>query len=86
MVLEAVLLRHHHVPALVLRHLDLPLPRSCGGPGVNVDVDGVAGVGGWHPHVLARVVATDGGRAGPAGVGDCQGVRGTVPNKCAVRR
>ena len=44
MVLEAVLLRHHHVPALVLGHLDLPLPGGGGGPGVNVDVYLVAGV------------------------------------------
>ena len=79
MILETVLLRHHHVPALVLRHLDLPLPSSCGGPRVNVDVDGVTGVGGRHPHVLARVVATDGGRDGAAGVGHGQGVRGAVP-------
>ena len=82
-VLEAVLLRHHQVPALVLRHLDLPLPRSCGGAGVYVDVDGVAGVGGGHPHVLARVVATDGGRDGTPGVGHGQGVRHAVPEVVA---
>ena len=78
MVLEAVLFGSHHVPALVLRYLDLPLPGGGGGPRVNVDVDGVTGVGGGHEHVLAGVVATDGGRDGAAGVGDGQGVRYAV--------
>ena len=79
-VLEAVLVGHHHVPALILGHLHGPLPGGGRGPGVNVDVDLVAGVGGGHPHVLARVVAADGGRDGAAGVGHGQGVRGAVPN------
>ena len=57
MVLETVLLGHHHVAALVLGHLDLPLPGGGSGPGVDVDVDLVAGVGGGDPHVLPRVVA-----------------------------
>ena len=84
MVLEAVLFGSHHVPALVLRHLDLPLPGGGGGPRVNVDVDGVTGVGGRHEHVLAGVIATDGGWDGAAGVGDGQGVRGAVPHQGAV--
>ena len=83
MVLEAVLLRHHQVPALVLRHLDLPLPRSCGGPRVDVDVDGVTGVGGGHPHVLAGVVAADGGRDCTTWVCDGQGVRQAVSSNWA---
>ena len=61
-ILEAVLVWSHHVPALVLRHLDLPLPGGGRGARVYVDVDGVAGVGGGHPHVLSSVVATDNGR------------------------
>ena len=84
MILETVQLGHHQVVALVLGHLDLPLPGCASGPGVDVDVDLVAGVGGGHPHVLARVVATDGGRDGAAGVGDGQGVRGAVPHQGAV--
>ena len=47
-------------------------------------VDLVAGVRCGHPHVLARVVATDGGRDGAAGVGHGQGVRGAVPHQGAV--
>ena len=42
-------------------------------------VDLVTGVRCGHPHVLARVVAADGGRDGTAGVGDGQGVRRAVP-------
>ena len=72
MILETVLFWHHHVPALVLGHLDLPLPGGGGGPGVDVDVDLVAGVGGGDPHVLAGVIATDGGRHGAPGVADSQ--------------
>ena len=37
-------------------------------------VDLVAGVRCGHPHVLAGVVATDGGRVGEPGAGDGQGV------------
>ena len=59
MVLEAILLRSHQVSTFVLSHLDLPLPGGPSGPGVNVNVDLVAGVGGGDPHVLASVVATD---------------------------
>ena len=73
MVLEAVLQRHHQVVALVLRHLDLPLPG--GGGGARVDVDLVALVRGGHSHVLARVVAADGGWVGKSRDGDRQGVR-----------
>ena len=39
MVLEAVLLRHHEVATVVLRHLDLPLPGGGRGPRVYVNVD-----------------------------------------------
>ena len=59
MILETVLLWHHHVAALILGHLDLPLPGGASGPGVNVNVDLVTGVRGRDPHVLASVVATD---------------------------
>ena len=78
MILETVLSRRHHVPTLVLGHLDLPLPGCASGTGVNVDVDLVAGVGGGDPHVLPGVVATDGGRHGAPGVADSQGVSGAV--------
>ena len=62
MILETVQLGHHQVVALVLGHLDLPHPGGEGGPGVDVDADLVAAVGGGDPHVLPGVVATDGGR------------------------
>ena len=78
MILQTVLSRRHHVPTLVLGHLDLPLPGGGGGPGVDVDVDLVAGVGGGDPHVLAGVVAADGGWDGAPGVADSQGVRVAV--------
>ena len=84
MVLETVLLGHHHVAALVLGHLDLPLPGGPGGPGVDVDVDLVAGVGGGDPHVLAGVVAADGGRGGAPWVADSQGVSGAVSDVGAM--
>ena len=61
MILEAVLLRHHHVAALVLRHLDLPLPGGGGGQSVDVDVDLITLSGGRDEHVLASIVATNGG-------------------------
>ena len=86
MILKTILHWHHQVPTLVLCHLDFPPPVSGGGPGVYVYVDLVTLIRGGHPHVLARVVATDSGRNGAAGVGHCQGVRGTVPYKCAVHR
>ena len=66
-VLETVQLGHHHVAAHVLGHLDLPLPGCASGPGVDVDIDLVAGVGGRHPHVLPGVVATDDRRRGEPG-------------------
>ena len=75
MILEAVLLWSHHVPAFILGHLYLPLPGGGGGARVDVDVDLVALVRGGHPHVLASVVAADGGRVGESRVGDGQGVR-----------
>ena len=57
-VLETFLLWCHLIPALVLRHLDLPVPVS-GCPGVDVQCDGDAGGAGGDVHVLPRVVATD---------------------------
>ena len=80
MILETVLLWHHHVPALVLGHLDLPLPGGASGPSVDVNVDLVAGVGGEDPHVLPGVVATDGGRHSTPWVTNSQGVCGAVTN------
>ena len=61
MILEAVLLRYLEVvvPALVLRHLDVPGPGGGGGGGVDVEGDGHTGGAGGHPHVLPGVVATD---------------------------
>ena len=64
-VLETFLLWCHLIPALVLRHLDLPVPGG-GGAGVEVQCDGHTGVGGGDIHVLPRVVAADdGGRCVP---------------------
>ena len=62
-ILEAVLLRYLEivVPALVLRHLDVPGPGGGGGGGVDVQGDGHTGGAGRHPHVLPGVVATDDG-------------------------
>ena len=80
MVLETVQFRHHHVAALILSHLDLPLPGGGGGEGVDIDVDLVTLGGGWDIHVLAGVVATDGGGHSSSRVGDCQGVVDTVSN------
>ena len=60
-VLQTFLLRSLLIPALVLRHLDLPVPGGwC--PGVDVQCDGDAGRTGGNVHVLARVVAADDGR------------------------
>ena len=85
MILKTVLLRHHHVATLVLGHLDLPLPGGPSGPGVDVDVDLVAGVGGGDPHVLAGVVAADGGWDGAPGVADSQRVSGAVSDVGAMK-
>ena len=59
-VLETFLLWCHLIPALVLRHLDLPVPGG-GCPGVDVQCDGDAGGAGGDVHVLPRVVAADDG-------------------------
>ena len=83
-VLETVLLRSPLVATLVLGHLDLPTPRDPRGAGVEVDVDRVALVAGRDPHVLARVVATDGGRRHPARVGHSQTVGVAVPDVGAL--
>ena len=58
-ILETVLLRSPEVAALVLSHLDVPVPGEGGGAGVDVEGEGRTGVTGWYPHVLASVVATD---------------------------
>ena len=60
MVLEAVQLRGHHVAALVLGHLHLPLPGGRRAGRVDVDGDDVAGTGDRDEHMLASVEATDG--------------------------
>ena len=83
MILEAVLFWSNRVKALILGHFDAPCSGGSGGPGVYVDVDLITGVGGWHPHVLARVVAADGGRHMSPGVGDGQGVRQAVSSNWA---
>ena len=54
MILQTVLLWSILVPALVLGHLDLPLPGD-GGRGIHVDGDCDAGVAGGDEHVLACV-------------------------------
>ena len=67
MILQAVLLWSIEVATLVLSDSDGPGPGGGCGGGVDVDVDGDTGGTGGHPHVLARVVATDDGRGGEAG-------------------
>ena len=65
MVLQTFLLRSLLIPALVLRHLDLPVPGGRS-PGVDVEGDGDTGGTGGDVHVLPRVVAADdGGRCVP---------------------
>ena len=61
-ILEAVVLRSHQVSTLVLSDLDLPLPGGGGGQSVDVDVDLITLSGGGYEHVLASIVATNGGR------------------------
>ena len=56
-VLQAVVVRHHHASALVLSHLHLPLPGGGGAASVDINGDGVTGGGGRDEHVLAGVVA-----------------------------
>ena len=58
-VLEAVCHGGHLALAGVLGRLDLPLPGGRRGPRVDVDLDLVALVRGWHEHVLPGVVAAD---------------------------
>ena len=69
MILETVLLWYLEVviPTLVLSDSDVPGPGGGGGGGVDVNVDGDTGGTGRHPHVLAGVVATDGGRGSEPG-------------------
>ena len=57
-VLQTVLLRGVEVPALVLSHLNLPVPGGRS-PGVDVEGDGDTGGTGGDVHVLAGVVSTD---------------------------
>ena len=61
MILQAVLLRYLQVvlPALVLRHPDVPRPAGGGGRRVDVYSDGHTGGTGGNPHVLPGVVAAD---------------------------
>merc|ERR1712193_119309 len=77
-ILKAVLLRSHHVAALVLSDLDLPLPGGGGVPGVDIDLHLIALTGGRDIHVLASVVATDGWGNIASGVGHSQAVCVTV--------
>ena len=74
MPLKTVLLRHFEVIALILGHLDLPGPGGARAPGVDVDVDLVASVGGGDPHVLAGVNSANDRRHCAPGVAHCQGV------------
>ena len=69
MPLEAVLCGGIEAAALVLSHLDLPVPGG-GAGGVDVERDGDAGGTGGDVHVLASVVPTDDGRGGHAGHSD----------------
>ena len=69
MPLEAVLCGSILAAALVLSHLDLPVPGH-GGPGVDVEGDGDAGGTGGDVHVLASVVSADDRRRFHAGHSD----------------
>ena len=88
----ALVLRNlQHTPASCLKtfllkcHLNLPLPRGGGAAGIDVDIDGVALVGGGDEHVLAGVVATDDGRTGSTRHPHRQAVHSAVPHEGTVR-
>ena len=81
MPLKTILLRHLKGMALKLGHLDLPASSDARVPGVHVDVDLVAGVGGGDPHVLASVNSADGGRHSSPRIANSQGVSGAVSNE-----
>ena len=83
--MEAVLLRSHHVAALVLSHLDLPLPGGGGGQSVDVNVDLITLSGGGDEHVLASIVATNGWRNRASRVRDGQSVVNTVSHSEGIR-
>ena len=85
MILEAILLRRHHIAALVLSHLDLPLPGGGGGQSVDVNVDLITLSGGRDVHVLASIVATNGWRNRPSRVRDGQSVVNAVSHNEGVR-
>jgi len=59
MILKTVINWHHHVSTLVLGHLYLPFPGGGSGSCVDINVDGVAHIRGWDPHMLPSVVPTD---------------------------
>merc|ERR1712018_810612 len=83
-ILEAVLLRSH-VAALVLSHLDLPLPGGGGGQSVDVNVDLITLSGGGDEHVSTSIVATDGRRNSSSRVRNGQSVVNTVSHSEGVR-
>ena len=85
MILEAILLRSHQVSTFILGDFDLPLPGGGGGQSVDINVDLIALSGGGDEHVLASVVAADGGWGGAPGVADSQTVHSAVPHRDAVR-
>ena len=85
MVLEAILFRSHHVSTLILGDFDLPLSGGGGGPSVDINTDLITLTGGRDEHVLARVVATDGGRGGAPGVAHSQTVDSAVSHGDTVR-
>ena len=81
MPLKTVLLRHLKVLTLVLGHLDLPGPGDARVPGVHVDVDLVAGVGGGDKHVLAGVNSADDRRNCTPRVANSESVSGAVSHQ-----
>ena len=64
MILEAILLGSHQVSTFILGDFDLPLPGGGSGQSVDINVDLIAQNGGGDEHVLASVVAADGGWGG----------------------
>ena len=58
MPLQTVFLRGFEAAALVLSHLDLPVP-SGSGPGVDVEGDGDTGGTSRDVHVLTGVISTN---------------------------
>ena len=81
--MKTVLFRSHHIAALVLSDLYLPLPGGGGGQSVDINVDLIALRRSRDEHVLASIVATDSGWNGSSRVGDGQSIVNAVSHSYA---